>query len=194
VRDRRLLVALALTVLAAAPAAAQAPRHDRPLDVPYVPTPESVVTAMLEIANVKPDDVVYDLGSGDGRIVITAATRFGAFGVGIELNPKRIREAEGNARDVNASGRVEFLLGDIFEADIGPATVVTLYLLPDINRRLLPKLRSELRPGTRIVSHNYDLGDWPPERHRTVDVGGTRHDVYLWVVPATTESARPRRD
>ena len=185
--DRRLLVALALVVVAAAPAAAQT-RDDRPLDVPYAPTPESVVTAMLEMANVTPDDVLYDLGSGDGRIVISAATRFGALGVGIELNPKRIREAERNARDANASGRVEFLLGDIFEADISPATVVTLYLLPEINRRLLPKLLSELRPGTRIVSHNYDLGDWPPERHRTVDVAGTRHDVYLWVVPATAES------
>ena len=181
--DRRLLVALALIVVAAAPAATQT-LDDRPLDVPYAPTPESVVTAMLEMANVTPDDVLYDLGSGDGRIVITAATRFGALGVGIELNPKRIREAERNARDANASGRVEFLLGDIFEADISPATVVTLYLLPEINRRLLPKLLSELRPGTRIVSHNYDLGDWPPARHRTVDVAGTRHDVYLWVVPA----------
>ena len=173
-----------LVVLAVASAVAQPPLADKPLDAPYAPTPERVVTTMLELADVTRSDVLYDLGSGDGRIVITAATRFGAAGVGIDLNPKRIRDAEVNARDAGASDLVDFVLGDIFDADLSPATVVTLYLLPDVNRRLLPKLLSELRPGTRIVSHNYGLGDWTPERHRTVDVRGTKHEVYLWVVPA----------
>ncbi len=172
-----------LIVLAAASAAAQAPLDDKPLDAPYAPTPERVVATMLEMAGVTRNDVLYDLGSGDGRIVITAATRFGAAGVGIDLNPKRIRDAEVNARDAGAAHLVDFVLGDIFDADLSPATVVTLYLLPDVNRRLLPKLLSELRPGTRIVSHNYGLGDWPPTRHRTIEVRGTKHEVYLWIVP-----------
>jgi SAM-dependent methyltransferase len=165
-------------------AAAQEPREDKPLDAPYAPTPERVVATMLEMAGVTRNDVLYDLGSGDGRIVIAAAVRFGAAGVGIDLNPKRIRDAEVNARDAGATHLVDFVLGDIFDADLSPATVVTLYLLPDVNRRLLPKLLRELRPGTRIVSHNYGLGDWAPARHRTIEVRGTKHEVYLWIVPA----------
>jgi precorrin-6B methylase 2 len=179
----RAALAGVLALLVAATAVAQAPLEDRPLDAPYAPTPERVVATMLEMAAVTRDDVLYDLGSGDGRIVIAAATRFGAAGVGIDLNPKRIRDAEVNARDAGATHLVDFVLGDIFDADLSPATVVTLYLLPDVNRRLLPKLLSELRPGTRIVSHNYGLGDWAPARHRTIDVRGTKHEVYLWIVP-----------
>jgi len=178
----------ALVALAIVPATVPGQQPTRTPDVHFVPTPMDVVDAMLAVARVTKDDRLYDLGSGDGRIVITAATRFGAAGVGIDLNPKRIRDAEVNARDAGASDLVDFVLGDIFDADLSPATVVTLYLLPDVNRRLLPKLLSELRPGTRIVSHNYGLGDWTPERHRTVDVRGTKHEVYLWVVPA---QARP---
>jgi precorrin-6B methylase 2 len=167
----------------AAPTIPAAPAEDKPLDAPYAPTPHRVVTAMLEMARVTRNDVLYDLGSGDGRIVITAAKRFGALGVGIDLNPKRIREAEFNARNAGATERVAFMLGDIFDTDLSPATVVTIYLLPDVNRRLLPKLLTELKPGTRIVSHNYGLGDWEPERHQIIDVAGTKHDVYLWTVP-----------
>ena len=193
VRQRSLLVSIAFSVmlLAAATAVAQAPPLDeKPLDAPYAPTPERVVRAMLELAKVTRNDVLYDLGSGDGRIVIAAATRFGAVGVGIDLNPKRIREAEVNARYAKATDRVEFVLGDIFDADLSPATVVTLYLLPDVNRRLLPKLLTELKPGTRIVSHNYGLGDWIPERHQILDIAGTKHDLYLWIVPPAERRAR----
>ncbi len=154
--------------------------------VPFVPTPEGVVVEMLEIAHVGPHDVVYDLGSGDGRIVIAAASRFGARGVGIEIDPNRVREARQYADQAGVSDRVNFVEGDFFAADLSEATVVTLYLLPDVNRLLVPKLLAELRPGTRIVSHNYDLGDWPPEK----TVGVTRGTVYYWVVPSPNTSEK----
>jgi SAM-dependent methyltransferase len=147
--------------------------------VPYVPTPEVVVEEMLEIANVGARDIVYDLGSGDGRIVIAAAKRFGAHGVGIEINPDLIREASENAGQAGVAHLVRFVEGDLFVADLREATVVTLYLLPEVNRYLLPKLRAELRPGTRIVSYKYDLGDWAPQK--TVRV--SRGTVYYWVIP-----------
>ncbi|HSB81030.1 MAG TPA: class I SAM-dependent methyltransferase [Candidatus Methylomirabilis sp.] len=147
--------------------------------VPYVSTPEAVVQEMLEIANVSAKDIVYDLGSGDGRIVIAAAKRFGARGVGIEINPDLIREARENAEQAGVSHLVRFLEGDFFSADLREASVVTLYLLPEVNRQLLPKLLAELRPGTRIVSYKYDLGNWAPEK--TVPV--SRGTVYYWVVP-----------
>ena len=149
------------------------------LDVPFVPTPEQVVVGMLEMAKVGPKDVVYDLGSGDGRIVITAARRHGARGVGIDIDPKMIKVARENARRAGVTARVEFREGDLFTADISEATVVTLYLLPRINLELRPKLLSELKPGTRIVSHGFDMGDWLPTATRTV---GTS-TVYYWVVP-----------
>ncbi len=153
--------------------------------VPYVSTPEAVVDEMLEIANVGPRDVVYDLGSGDGRIVIAAARRFGAHGVGIEINPDLIREADQNAEEAGVARLVRFVQDDFFLADLREATVVTLYLLPEVNRELLPKLLAELKPGTRIVSYKYALGDWVPEK--TVRV--SRGTVYYWVVPP---GARPR--
>ena len=149
------------------------------LDVPFVPTPEPVVAGMLEMAKVGPKDVVYDLGSGDGRIVIIAARRHGARGVGIDIDPKMIEVARENARRAGVTARVEFREGDLFTADISEATVVTLYLLPRINLELRPKLLSELKPGTRIVSHGFDMGDWLPAATRTV---GTS-TVYYWVVP-----------
>jgi hypothetical protein len=183
-RARLWLVSAVLLIgVAVATAVVEAPPGSKPLDVPYVPTPARIVATMLEMAALTPDDVLYDLGSGDGRIVIAAAARFGARGVGIDLHPKRIREAEENAREAGVSDLVEFVLGDLFDADLGPATVVTLYLLPEVNRRLRPKLLAELRPGARIVSHNYDLGDWPPERHQVLEISGTRHDLFLWTVP-----------
>lgn len=153
------------------------------LDVPYVPTPESVVAKMLELAKVKKNDVVYDLGSGDGRIVITAAKQYGARGVGYDIDPQRIKEANENARAAGVTDRVRFVQGDLFQADLSEATVVTLYLLPEINLRLRPKLLKELKPGTRIVSHNYGLGDWDPIRTETVDAGPGDHLVFYWVVP-----------
>jgi hypothetical protein len=153
------------------------------LDVPFVPTPMSVVDKMLEMAEVKGDDVLYDLGSGDGRIPVIAAKRLGTRGVGIDIDPRRIEEANQRAKDEGVTDKVKFIQGDIFKEDFSEATVVTLYLLPDVNLRLKPRLL-EMKPGTRIVSHNYDMGDWKPEKQETVtsDTGST-HYVYFWRVP-----------
>jgi len=153
-----------------------------PLDVPFVPTPNETVNAMLKLADVQKSDVVYDLGSGDGRIVIAAARR-GARAVGVDIDPQRIDEARRNAKSAGVDDRARFVNGDLFNADIHEATVVTLYLLPRVNERLKPKLLAELQPGTRIVSHGFDMGDWKPER--TVAVGSTT--IYLWVVPAKAQ-------
>jgi SAM-dependent methyltransferase len=148
-------------------------------DVVYVPTPVPVVNEMLRLANVKSNDVVYDLGSGDGRIVIAAAQERGASGVGIDINPERIREANQNAQNAGVSDRVQFRQQDLFQTDFSKATVVTLYLLPELNVKLRPKLLRELKPGTRIVSHAFDMGDWKPQQ--VVEVNG--RTVYYWVVP-----------
>jgi len=154
------------------------PRLKQP-DVRYVPTPPSVVEAMLALARVTSADIVYDLGSGDGRIPIAAATLHGARGVGIEIDPFYLREARDNAHKANVAGRVRFLNQDFFETDIREATVVTLFLLPQVNERLAPKLRRELRPGTRIVSLQYGMGEeWPAEESE--DVGGLV--IYLWTI------------
>lgn len=150
-------------------------------DVIYVPTPDTVVEAMLKAAGVTRGDVVYDLGCGDGRIVVTAARRFGARGVGIDIDPQRIVEANENVRRSGVGRLVEIRQADLFQTDFREASVVTLYLLPELNRKLKPKLLAELRPGSRIVSHAFDMGpDWPPER--TISVDG--RSVYLWRVPA----------
>ncbi len=156
---------------------------DDPLDVPYVSTPNQVVARMLQMANVNSKDFLYDLGSGDGRIVIAAAQEFGARGVGYDLNPKRIQESNENATKAGVTKLVRFVQGDLFEADLSGATVVTLYLLPEVNLRLRPKLLQDLRPGTRIVSHNYDMGDWQPESVSIVEVAGKKHYVYYWTIP-----------
>ncbi|HKY28826.1 MAG TPA: class I SAM-dependent methyltransferase [Pyrinomonadaceae bacterium] len=156
---------------------------DQPLDVPYVPTPDEVVARMLIMAGVNKKDFLYDLGSGDGRIVITAAKKYGARGVGYDLNPKRIEESNDNARKAGVTNMVRFVKKDLFEADLTGATVVTLYLLPDVNLKLRPKLLKDLRPGTRIVSHNYDMGDWKAEAYEEITVRGTKHYVYRWTVP-----------
>src|SRR5574341_434156 len=154
-------------------------------EVPYVPTPDKVVEEMLRLANVGKNDVVYDLGCGDGRIVITAAQKYGARGVGIDIDPERIKESNENARKAGVTDRVKFLQQDLFTTDFREATVVTLYLLPALNLKLRPKLLSELKPGTRIVSHAFDMGDWKPEKVVNVpsDVDQER-TVYFWVVPA----------
>jgi SAM-dependent methyltransferase len=151
-------------------------------DVIYLPTPPEVVDAMLKMAKVTKDDLVYDLGCGDGRIVIAAAKQFGARGIGIDIDPQRIKEAEENAKAAGVTDRVSFKLGDLFEEDLRPANVVTLYLLTSLNLKLKPKLLSELRPGTRVVSHQFDMGDWKPDE--SVDLSG-RH-VYLWTIPSQT--------
>jgi SAM-dependent methyltransferase len=159
---------------------AQADARSRTPDVIFVPTPNDVVDKMLEMAKVTANDLVYDLGSGDGRIVITAAQRYHARGVGIDIDPERIKEATANARRAGVSDRVKFIQGDLFEADISAATVVALYLLTELNLKLRPKLMRDLAPGTRVVSHAFGMGDWKPER--TADVGGAT--VYLWRIPA----------
>lgn len=148
-------------------------------DVPYVPTPQDVVDAMLNLAKVTKNDVIYDLGSGDGRIVITAAKKYGATGVGVDINPERIKEANVNARNAKVTDKVKFVEGDLFEMDFSKATVVTLYLLPAINLKLRPQLLEQLKPGTRIVSHAFDMGDWEPEQ--TITVNGST--IYFWTVP-----------
>ncbi|MDQ3812105.1 MAG: class I SAM-dependent methyltransferase, partial [Chloroflexota bacterium] len=156
--------------LIAAPAAAQQAGTLRQPDVIFVPTPQEVVDAMLKMANVTANDVVYDLGSGDGRIPITAAQKFGARAVGIDIDPQRIKEANENLAKANVGDKVKFLNQDLFETDLSPATVITLYLLPSLNQKLIPKLK-QLKPGTRIVSHSFDMGaEWPAER--TQDVNG----------------------
>ncbi len=160
----------------------------RELDVPYVPTPEAVVAEMLSMAEVKGDDVLYDLGSGDGRIPITAAKRFGTRGVGIDLNPVRVKEANENAEKEGVTDKVRFIEGDIFEADFSEATVVTLYLLPQVNLRLRDTIL-DMKPGTRVVSHNYDMGTWAPEKTKTIKVNGTDHYVYFWRVPENKKDA-----
>lgn len=149
-------------------------------DVVYVPTPQSVVDEMLALAKVTKDDVLYDLGSGDGRIPITAAQKFGTRGVGIDINPERINEANENAQKAGVTDRVKFLQQDLFETDISEATVVTLYLLPSLNVKLRPELFSQLKPGTRIVSHDFDMGEWKPERVVKTKEGST---IYYWVIP-----------
>ncbi len=148
---------------------------------PYVPTPQDVVEKMLEIAQVTSKDVVYDLGCGDGRIVITAAKKYGAHGVGVDIDPQRIKESQENARRAGVENLVKFILQDAMTVDVSPATVVTLYLLPDSNRRLRANLTRELKPGARIVSHAFDMDDWEPFRtEHFTDAGGMTRTIYLW--------------
>lgn len=158
---------------------AQAPV--RTPDIFFVPTPDAVVTGMLKLATVGKNDVVYDLGCGDGKIVIAAAQQFGARGVGIDIDPQRIKESNENAQKAGVTDRVTFILGDIFDpaVKIGDATVVTLYLLPTLNEKLSPRLRAELRPGTRIVSHSFLMGSWAPDKTEEAD----GRSIHLWLVP-----------
>lgn len=153
--------------------------------MPYVPTPDAVVEEMLKLAKVTGDDVLYDLGSGDGRIVITAAQKFGTKGVGININPRLVQQSRENAQKVGVADRVKFLQQNLFEADLSEATVVTLYLLTDVNLKLRPKLLKQLKPGTRIVSHNFDIGEWKPERVVQVQTPANQHFLFSWVVPET---------
>jgi predicted RNA methylase len=179
---RRLILILAILVTTVVvPAQAQQPL--RSPDVIFVPTPQEVVDAMLKLAKVTKNDVIYDLGSGDGRIPITAAKTFGARGVGIDIDPQRIKEATENLKTAGVGDRVKFLNQDLFTTDISEATVVTLYLLPSLNVKLIPKLNKELKPGTRIVSHAFDMSADGTERKpkETLNVNG--RTVYFWTIP-----------
>jgi SAM-dependent methyltransferase len=173
---RALLLVTALAC--AAPAAGQG-SQGWTADVIYVPTPHEVVDDMLRLADVKKGDILYDLGSGDGRIPIAAAKKYGIRATGIEIDPERIAEANQKARGAGVSQLVEFRREDLFKANFRDATIVTLYLLPDLNVRLRPRLWAELKPGTRIVSHQFDMGDWKPEKK--LESGG--RTVYFWTVP-----------
>jgi precorrin-6B methylase 2 len=164
--------------LLAVPCFAQESAPAKPLDVPYVPTPQEVVDEMLKMANVHTGDIVYDLGCGDGRIVVTAAQKYGTRGVGVDLNPERIKEAKENAEKAGVANLVTFREGDLFQADISEATVVTLYLLPSVNEKLRPKLWRDLKSGSRVVSHNYDMGDWKPEKETSLD----EHSIFFWTI------------
>jgi ribosomal protein L11 methylase PrmA len=177
-----LAVCLGVLMLNADSSTAQAPAEAklREPDVIYVPTPQAVVEAMLQVANVKSTDIVYDLGSGDGRIPITAAQKYGARGIGIDINPERIKEANENAVKAGVTDKVKFMNADLFETNISEATVVTLYLLPTLNEKLRPKLLRDLKPGTRIVSHAFRMGDWQPEK--TLNVEG--REIFYWTIPA----------
>ena len=182
-RGRSALVsALLFSVTAFVCSAAGAQQPARTPDMYFAPTRQAVVDAMLALARVTAGDVVYDLGSGDGRIVILAAQKYGARGVGIELDPKLVEISRQVAREGEVVDRVAFVEGDLFDADISAATIVTLYLSPGVNKRLEPKLRRELRPGTRIVSHQFPIGTWTPDE--VVRSEDDRTDLFLWTVPA----------
>jgi hypothetical protein len=171
-----------LLLLNAPPAVAQNGRFPGNLDVPYVPTNAATVEAMLRVAGVGPEDYVIDLGSGDGRILITAAKQLRARGFGVDLDPQRVAESIANAKEAGVSERVKFFQRNLFDTRIADATVVTMYLLPRVNLELRPRLLAELRPGTRVVSHDFDMGDWKPDLK--VSVRGGSSEVFYWLIPA----------
>jgi SAM-dependent methyltransferase len=191
-KSRVYIPLIVLEVLAGGMAAAQTAAPRREPDVPYVPTTEAAVQAMLKLGDVKKTDIVYDLGCGDGRIVIAAAKGLGARGVGIDINPVRIGEAKENAKKAGVEKLVRFEENDLFEANIHEATVVTIFLLPNINLKLRPKLLQDLKPGTRIVSNTFDMGDWKPDKEAIVpDTEADAylsHRLYLWTVPAAEKT------
>jgi predicted RNA methylase len=175
------LVGVAMAFVPAAISEQAAAQQQRSPDVIYVPTPPEVVEAMLKMADVKKGDILYDLGSGDGRIPIMAAQKFGARATGIDIDPQRIKEANENAQKAGVTGQVTFKNEDLFQTNISDATVVTLYLLDSLNEKLRPKLMRDLKPGTRIVSHAFRMGDWQPEKSQ--EVNGRM--IYFWTIPAS---------
>jgi SAM-dependent methyltransferase len=180
-----LFVALAC-LFASGGALAQAQQAPRELDVPYVPTSMELVNKMLDMAKVTNSDTVFDLGCGDGRIVVTAAKERGARGTGIDINPERIAEANANAKSAGVEDRVNFLVGDLFKANFSEATVVTLYLLPSVNKKLRPQLWRQLKVGTRVVSHDFDMGaEWPPERVEKIG----HKTLYYWTITPAQKAA-----
>jgi len=172
---------IALAMAASMPAGSAGAQQARPPtpDIHFVPTPTAIVDAMLKLARITATDVIYDLGSGDGRIVITASQKYGARGVGVEIDPELIKEATRRARKVGVADRVTFLQADLFKTDLSEASVVTLFLSASINRRLEAKLKRELKPGSRIISHRFPIGEWIPDED--VQIKGTH--VYLWNIP-----------
>ena len=184
---RSILCSCVAAALLAVFVTGQSPPQQQHLDVPYVPTTDEAVAAMLKLADIKPTDVVYDLGCGDGRIIIAASKKFGARGVGVDIDPVRIREAKENAKKAGVEKLVRFEENDLFRTDIHEANVVMLFLLNSVNLKLRPKLLRELKPGTRIVSNTFDMGDWKPDKEAAV--GGTDDGtalsqyLYLWTVP-----------
>ena len=181
-RNRLSLVLFALLLACgSAVALAQAQKAPRTPDVIFVPTPQEVVEDMLRLVDVKKGDVLYDLGSGDGRIPITAAKMYGIRAVGIDIDPQRIAEAQENAKKAGVTHLVEFRQADLFTSDFKEASVITLYLLPELNVKLRPKLLAELNPGTRIVSHQFDMGDWKADK-KLESAGRT---IYFWTIPAS---------
>jgi len=180
---------LMLALLLATVAAAQNKQKLRAPDVIFVPTPQVVVNEMLRMAKVSSDSMVYDLGCGDGRLVITAARQYGARGIGIDIDPQRIRESNENAASAMVTDKVKFVLGDLFQFDFHEATAVTLYLLPDLNVKLRPTLMSQLKPGTPVVSHDFDMGDWAPDESENIQAEDRAHSAFLWIVPAQVQGA-----
>lgn len=179
-----LAAALSMAAQAAAPPVQSAPPRREKL-APFVPTPQEVVDRMLQMADVKPGDVLYDLGSGDGRLVITAAKRFAVRGVGVDIDPDRIAESKANAKREGVEALVEFRQQDARDVDLSGATVVTLYLLTEANLELRPRLQTQLKPGSRVVSHQFGMGDWVPQKAETfVDHNGYSRQLYLWVIGA----------
>jgi ribosomal protein L11 methylase PrmA len=197
----RILLSFAAALAVAAPAAALEPRAPyeqlaqaqsatttRPPDVVFVPTPQEVVEDMLRLVSARKGDVLYDLGSGDGRIPITAAKKYGIRGVGIDIDATRIRQATENAKKEGVSHLVQFRQEDLFTADFSEATIVTLYLLPELNVKLRPRLMEQLKPGTRVVSHAFDMGDWKPEKR--LESNGRK--IYFWTIPAKKGARAPK--
>ena len=186
-KSRVIAICLSAALLASA-AFAQTAKPKRDPDVPFVPTTEPAVEEMLKLANIKSGDIIYDLGCGDGRIVTTAAKKYGIKGVGIDINPVRIEEAKARAKKEGVENLVTFIEADLFEAKISDATVVTLFLLPSVNMKLRPKLMADLKPGTRVVSNTFDMGDWKAEKETALDDQNDEdsylsHKFFLWTIP-----------
>ncbi|MBE0658529.1 MAG: methyltransferase domain-containing protein [Bryobacteraceae bacterium] len=182
-RGGHVLAAVLFALVMGVTAAGQEPEVQK--DVPYVPTPPEVVERMLKLGKAKKGDIHYDLGCGDGRIVITAVQKFGAArGTGYDIDPERIKEANENAENAGVTDKVKFILGNLFDADFRDATLVTLYLLPEVNMRLRPKLLKDLKVGSRIVSHQFNMGDWEPDDQIQMEW----RTVYVWTVTAESKA------
>ena len=184
-RFGRVSLAVAVAVIFSSAAAAKITQAQEGKIVPYVPTPQAVVDRMLELAEVKKGDVVYDLGSGDGRIVVTAAKKYGVKAIGFEIDPQRIKESHENIKKAGVENLVEIRQQDIRTVDLSAATVLTMYLLPEVNLMIRPNIWKQMKPGSRVVSHDFDMGDWKPLKTEHIkDDSSWDHTLYLWHVEA----------